>query len=127
MKIAAYIGGLLGLALLLTLVIRSDFAAMLQTMGLAGWTLLLDCLFLPMVANFFAAVYLNAQFPAVPLWGWLVLIAAVLSAINSIGLKATDAVNKLFVVGAELATAPAPRPRATKHPSKAKDHAASEP
>jgi putative membrane protein len=39
-RIAAYIGGLLGLALLLTLVIRSDLAAMLQTMGLAGWRLL---------------------------------------------------------------------------------------
>lgn len=69
---------------------------------LAGWTLLLDYLFLPMVANFFAAVYLNAQFPAVPLWGWLVLIAAVLSTINAVGLKATDAVNKLFVVGAAI-------------------------
>ena len=40
------------------------------------------------------------RFPAVPLWGWLVLIAAVLSTINAVGLKATDAVNKLFVVGA---------------------------
>jgi putative membrane protein len=40
LRIAAYIGGLLGLVLLLALVIRSDFAAMLQTVGLAGWRLL---------------------------------------------------------------------------------------
>jgi putative membrane protein len=40
MKAAAYIGGLLGLALLLTLVVRADSAAMLQTLGQAGWRLL---------------------------------------------------------------------------------------
>jgi putative membrane protein len=40
LKIAAYIGGLLGLALLITLVIRTDFTVMLQTLGLGGWTLL---------------------------------------------------------------------------------------
>lgn len=40
MKAAAYIGGLLGLALLLTLVVRADFAAMLQTLWQAGWRLL---------------------------------------------------------------------------------------
>jgi putrescine importer len=67
---------------------------------LSGWALMLDYVFLPMVANFVSALYLNAQFPAVPIWGWLVLIGVVLSTINAIGLKATDVVNKVFVVGA---------------------------
>src|SRR5450755_920517 len=40
MRIATYVGGVLGLALLITLVIRADFAAMLQTLGWAGWKLL---------------------------------------------------------------------------------------
>lgn len=40
MKTAAHIGVLLGLALLLTLVVRADFAAMLQTLAQAGWRLL---------------------------------------------------------------------------------------
>ncbi len=40
MRIAAYIGGLLGLALLVTVVVRADFPAMLQTLGSAGWMLL---------------------------------------------------------------------------------------
>jgi hypothetical protein len=40
LKIAAYIGGLLGLALLLVLIIHSDFAAILQILGLGGWQLL---------------------------------------------------------------------------------------
>ncbi len=40
MRIAAYIGGVLGLALLITLVVRADFAAMLQTFAIGGWALL---------------------------------------------------------------------------------------
>jgi len=40
MKFAAYLGGLLGLALMVTLVVRADLVAMLQMMRLAGWALL---------------------------------------------------------------------------------------
>jgi putative membrane protein len=40
LKIATYIGGLLGLALLATLVIRADFHAMVQCLVTAGWQLL---------------------------------------------------------------------------------------
>jgi putative membrane protein len=39
-KLAAYLGGVLGLALLIVLVLRADSAAMLHTLGLAGWRLL---------------------------------------------------------------------------------------
>ena len=40
LRIAAYIGALLGVALLITLVVRADFAAMLQTFEVGGWRLL---------------------------------------------------------------------------------------
>jgi putative membrane protein len=40
MKIAAYLGGLLGLALLTALFIREGVSTMLQALGLAGWALL---------------------------------------------------------------------------------------
>jgi putative membrane protein len=40
LKRAAYIGGLLGLVLLITLFVRADFAAMVQTLESGGWTLL---------------------------------------------------------------------------------------
>lgn len=40
MKFAVYIGGLLGLGLLIALVVRSDSAALLQTLALGGWPLL---------------------------------------------------------------------------------------
>jgi putative membrane protein len=40
LKIAAYIGGLLGLAVLIVLVLRADAASMLLTLEMAGWALL---------------------------------------------------------------------------------------
>jgi putative membrane protein len=40
MKIAAYFGGLLGLALLTALFVREGLSTMLQALGLAGWSLL---------------------------------------------------------------------------------------
>jgi hypothetical protein len=40
LKIAAYIGGLLGLALLVILVVRADLPAMLHTLNTGGWRLL---------------------------------------------------------------------------------------
>src|SRR6266403_869224 len=40
MRNVAYIGGLLGLALLVTLVVRADFSAMLHTLDSGGWRLL---------------------------------------------------------------------------------------
>lgn len=61
MRIAAYIGGLLGLALLVTLVIRSDFSAMLHTLDSGGWQLL------------WLAPY-RALFFALYAAGWLVLL-----------------------------------------------------
>jgi putative membrane protein len=40
LRFTAYIGGLLGLALLIVIAIRADLGAMLQTLALAGWPLL---------------------------------------------------------------------------------------
>jgi putative membrane protein len=39
-KLAAYIGGLVGLSVLIVLMVRSDFAAMWSTLRSAGWSLL---------------------------------------------------------------------------------------
>lgn len=61
MKVAAYIGGLLGLGLLATLLIRADFAAMLQTFSMAG----LKLLWLPPYRLFYLLLYSV---------GWLMLL-----------------------------------------------------
>ncbi len=61
MKNAAYIGGLLGLALLVAIVVRADFSAMLHTLNSGGWRLLW---LIPYRALFF---FLYAA-------GWLILL-----------------------------------------------------
>src|SRR5258706_2412845 len=61
LKNAAYIGGLLGLALLVAIVVRADFSAMLHTLNSGGWRLLW---LIPYRALFF---FLYAA-------GWLLLL-----------------------------------------------------
>lgn len=63
---------------------------------LAGWAILLDYLFLPMVAWLLTSTYLNAQFPAVPVWAWLLINIALTTAINIYGVVLADRVNKTF-------------------------------
>ncbi|MGW4563010.1 APC family permease [Streptomyces sp. NPDC004561] len=66
---------------------------------LAGWALLLDYLFLPMVAWLLQAIYLHAQFPAIPEWAWLVINVVLATAINVLGLKVADRINRVLLVG----------------------------
>ncbi|MFF9135548.1 APC family permease [Streptomyces sp. NPDC014776] len=63
---------------------------------LVGWAVLLDYLFLPMVAWLVQSLYLNAQFPAVPVWAWMLINAGLTTLVNIIGLTLTDRVNKLL-------------------------------
>ncbi|GHF96124.1 APC family permease [Streptomyces thermodiastaticus] len=68
-----------------------------RTGFLAGWALLLDYLFLPMVAWLIQALYLHVQFPAVPAWGWLVVVIALTTVVNALGLVIADRVNKVLL------------------------------
>ncbi|MGH3358853.1 MAG: APC family permease [Nocardioidaceae bacterium] len=64
---------------------------------LAGWTILLDYFFLPMVAWLIVSLYLNVQFPVLPVWGWLVAIIGLTTSINVLGLVIADRVNKVLL------------------------------
>ncbi|WP_413729000.1 APC family permease [Sodalis sp. RH22] len=65
---------------------------------LAGWAILLDYLFLPMVIWLIGAVYLSSAFPAVGQYVWLLAFIAVTTCINIIGLKVASAVNSLLMI-----------------------------
>ena len=64
---------------------------------LVGWAILLDYFFLPMVAWLIQSVYLNAQFPAVPVWVWLVINVVVTTIVNGLGIVLADRVNKTLM------------------------------
>ena len=63
---------------------------------LVGWTVLLAYLFMPMVAWLLQSVFLNAQFPMVPTWGWLLINIGLTTAVNVSGMALTDRLNKLL-------------------------------
>ncbi|MFT8704778.1 APC family permease [Bifidobacterium aquikefiricola] len=60
---------------------------------LVGWAVLLDYLFLPMVVWLIGASYLNAEFPGVPIWIWILGFVIITTALNVFGLNVADKVN----------------------------------
>jgi amino acid transporter len=64
---------------------------------LVGWAILLDYLFLPMVAWLTQSILLNAQFPAVPIWVWLLINAGLTTLVNIIGITLADRVNRALL------------------------------
>lgn len=71
----------------------------------AGWVILLDYLFLPMVAWLIQSTYLHAQFPGIPLWVWLVVNVGATTAINLLGIALADRVNIVLTVAAMASVA----------------------
>jgi amino acid transporter len=64
---------------------------------LVGWAILLDYFFLPMVAWLIQSLYLNAQFPGIPVWGWLLLNIVPTTIVNALGIVLADRVNRVFM------------------------------
>ncbi len=65
---------------------------------LAGWAILLDYLFLPMVIWLIGAAYLNSAFPSIPTALWLLAFIAVTTVINVLGLKLASLVNSAMML-----------------------------
>lgn len=63
---------------------------------MVGWTVLLAYLFMPMVAWLLQSVFLNAQFPLIPTWGWLLVNIGLTTAVTVSGMALTDRLNKLL-------------------------------
>lgn len=64
---------------------------------LVGWAVLLDYLFLPMVIWLIGGAYLQAQFPGVPMWVWIVGFIAITTVLNILGLKVANRANFILM------------------------------
>ena len=60
---------------------------------LAGWALLLDYLLLPMVTYLVIGIYLNAAFPAIPMWVFFLAALVLVTVLNVIGIRLLSRVN----------------------------------
>ena len=69
---------------------------------LAGWSLLLDYLFLPMLNYLVIGIYMSAAIPSVPPWVWILIAIAVVTVLNIVGIVS-------------VARAQLPAPRAAGH------------
>jgi len=80
----------------------STYAYTQRTFGppigfLAGWSLLLDYLFLPMLNYLVIGIYLNAAIPAVPAWIWILITIAIVTVLNIVGVVSVARANMLII------------------------------
>jgi amino acid transporter len=65
---------------------------------MVGWATLLDYVFIPMAIWLIGSAYLNAAFPVVPVWLWVLVFILVTTVINIFGLKLSTKVNSLMMI-----------------------------
>jgi putrescine importer len=64
---------------------------------LAGWSLLLDYLFLPMLNYLVIGIYMGAALPAVPTWVWILLSIAAVTILNIVGIVSVSWANVVII------------------------------
>lgn len=64
---------------------------------LTGWALLLDYLFLPMLAYLVIGIYLGAAFPAVPQWVFIVASLLIVTVLNLLGIVSVARANVILI------------------------------
>ncbi|WP_168626822.1 MULTISPECIES: amino acid permease [unclassified Cryobacterium] len=64
---------------------------------LAGWALMLDYLFLPMINYLVIGIYLNAAFPAIANWVFILAAIALVTVLNVIGIVSVARTNFVII------------------------------
>jgi len=65
---------------------------------LAGWTILMDYLLIPMLNYIIASIFLQAVFPSVPVWVWIFGGIVIVTLINYFGIQVTAWANNTLVI-----------------------------
>ena len=65
---------------------------------MAGWTLLLDYIFLPLLSYLLIGIYMSEYFPEVPAWVWALGSIALVTFLNLIGIESITRVNWVLIV-----------------------------
>ena len=64
---------------------------------LAGWTILMDYMLIPMLNYIIASLFLQTVFPGVPTWIWIIGMLVIVTLINYIGIQMTAWANNTLV------------------------------
>ncbi|MEH7094166.1 APC family permease [Neobacillus vireti] len=65
---------------------------------LVGWALLLDYIFSPIIAILTFGIFMNTEFPSIPVFVWIILMNVVLAIVNIVGIKSAARVSGLSVL-----------------------------
>jgi len=65
---------------------------------MAGWTLLLDYIFLPLLSYLLIGIYMSEYFPDIHAWVWVLGSIAIVTFLNLIGIESVTRVNWILVV-----------------------------
>ncbi|CAG7607337.1 APC family permease [Leucobacter soli] len=64
---------------------------------LTGWVMLLDYLFIPMINFMLIGIYLNTQFPAIPVWVFTLVALLLVLLFNVLGITLVNKVNMAII------------------------------
>lgn len=64
---------------------------------MTGWSLLLDYLFLPMLNYLVTGIFLNAAFPAIPNWVFILVVIGLVTTLNIIGILSVTRANLAII------------------------------
>ncbi len=65
---------------------------------IAGWTIVLGYMFLPMLNYLASAIFMVVALPSVPLWVWVIIFTIIVTGMNLLGIKVADIFNNVVVV-----------------------------
>ncbi len=65
---------------------------------MAGWALMLDYLFLPMINYLVLGIYLSASFPSIPMAVWILASIILVTGLNVLGITLVTRMNLILVV-----------------------------
>lgn len=65
---------------------------------LVGWALLLDYIFSPIIAILTFGIFMNTEFPSIPVSVWIIAMNMVLALVNIVGIKSAARVSGLSVL-----------------------------
>ncbi|MEH7108971.1 APC family permease [Bacillus sp. JJ1764] len=65
---------------------------------LVGWTIIIDYLFSPMISALFNAIALNAMFPSIPMYVWIISFIVIVTTVNIFGIKLAANFNTILLI-----------------------------
>ncbi|OIK16858.1 Putrescine importer PuuP [Bacillus sp. MUM 116] len=65
---------------------------------IVGWTIILDYVFSPMISSLLNAITLNAMFPSVPMFVWIISFIVIITTVNILGIKLAANFNTILLI-----------------------------